>query len=459
VNVGECTTRANRPSGRAGVERRGKQRRLAAGPDVDTRRGDRAVARAWTGLESAMVSVANPAGPEVFESGLEVSAAGTLPARDVLRGLGSAQDGLTAGEAQRRLVRYGPNAVSMHRARLLLVLWHQLRSPLLGLLLAAAVASYFVGERGDAVIIGVIVALSVGLGLVNEYRAEKAAEALHSQIHHRTLVVRDGHPVAVDVTALVPGDIVDLRLGEIVPADIRLLRTSGLECDESVLTGESLPVEKNDAPVPGGTPLAELAGCALMGTVVHAGSGRGVVTATGARAQFGGIAAGLGAHQTETQFQVGLRRFLMLLVYVAAALTTSIFVINVVLHRSILDALLFSLAIAVGITPQLLPAVVSMSLAAGSRQMARRKVLVKRLVCIEDLGDIDTLFTDKTGTLTQGRISFIRAVNADGIPPGAPLRWGLTCTEATVGPPQSTPHERGAAPLHSSVSPGGRRGR
>ncbi|HEU4422419.1 MAG TPA: HAD-IC family P-type ATPase [Pilimelia sp.] len=152
----------------------------------------------------------------------------------------------------------------------------------------------------------------------------------------------------------------------------------------------------------------------------------------GARTRFGGIAAGLGGHPVETQFQVGLRRFSMLLVYVAAALTISIFVINVVLHRPILDALLFSLAIAVGITPQLLPAVVSMSLAAGSRQMARRKVLVKRLVCIEDLGDIDTLFTDKTGTLTQGRISFMRAVQVDDTPPDAPLRWGLTCTEAAV---------------------------
>ncbi|MDT5036030.1 MAG: P-type Mg2+ transporter [Micromonosporaceae bacterium] len=370
--------------------------------------------------------------PDVFESGLDVSAAGELGGEQVLRGLGVGPDGLSALEAARRLTRYGPNAVSTHRARLLPVLWHQLRSPLLGLLVVAAVASYFVGERSDAVIIGVIVALSVGLGLVNEYRAEKAAEALHSQIHHRAVALRGGHATPVDVTGLVAGDVVDLRLGDIVPADIRLLGASGLECDESVLTGESLPVAKNTAPVAAGTPLAELTGCALMGTVVHAGSGRGVVTATGALSQFGRIAAGLGTHQTETQFQVGLRRFSMLLVYVAAALTTSIFVINVVLHRPILDALLFSLAIAVGITPQLLPAVVSMSLAAGSRQMAHRKVLVKRLVCIEDLGDVDTLFTDKTGTLTQGRISFMRAISTDDSSPDAPLRWGLACTEATV---------------------------
>ena len=139
-----------------------------------------------------------------------------------------------------------------------------------------------------------------------------------------------------------------------------------------------------------------------MGTVVHAGSGRGVVVATGARTEFGKIAAGLSTHQLDTEFQVGLRKFSMLLVYVAGALTTSIFVINVVLHKPIIDALLFSLAIAVGITPQLLPAVVSTSLAAGSRRMSRRKVLVKRLVCIEDLGNVDVLFTDKTGTLTRG---------------------------------------------------------
>jgi P-type Mg2+ transporter len=307
-----------------------------------------------------MVTMTTAAGPEFSRSGPDGSGAAELPGEEVLRELGVDQDGLDPGEAERRLARYGPNAVSTHRVRLLLVLWRQVRSPLLGLLLAAAIASYFVGQRSDAVIIGVIVALSVGLGFVNEYRAERAADTLHSQIHHQALAIRGGRPVAVDVTALVPGDLVDLRLGDIVPADIRLLRVSGLECDESVLTGESLPVEKATGPVAAGTPLAERSSCALMGTVVHAGSGRGVVTATGARTHFGAIAAGLGAHETHTQFQVGLRRFSLLLVYVAGALTASIFATNLVLHRPILDALLFSLAIAVGITPQLLPAVVSM---------------------------------------------------------------------------------------------------
>jgi P-type Mg2+ transporter len=375
-----------------------------------------------------VTAVAVPA--SATAAGTEVLAAATLPVADVLVQFDVAADaGLTDAEVRRRQARYGPNAVSSHRARLLPVLWHQLRSPLLGLLLAAAVASYFVGERGSAVIIGVIVGLSVGLGFVNEYRAEKAAEALHSQISHRTVVTRAGRPSAVDVTTLVPGDLVELRLGDIVPADLRLMEVTGLECDESVLTGESLPVDKNTEPVAAGTALAELTGCALMGTVVHAGSARGIVVATGAGSEFGAIAAGLGSHQLDTEFQVGLRKFSMLLVYVAGALTTSIFAVNVVLHRPIIDALLFSLAIAVGITPQLLPAVVSTSLAAGSRRMARRKVLVKRLVCIEDLGDVEVLFTDKTGTLTRGSIDYVRAVPSGGHEAADVLRWGLLCTD------------------------------
>jgi P-type Mg2+ transporter len=384
-----------------------------------------------------------------------VVAAAARPAADVLRELGGSDRGLSSAEVARRQQTYGPNAVSSHRARLLPVLLHQLRSPLLGLLLAAALASYLVGERGAAAIIGVIVGLSVGLGLVNEYRAEKAAEALHSQIHHRTAVTRDGQPSTVDVTALVPGDLVELRLGDIVPADLRLLWTADLECDESILTGESLPAQKHTEPVPAGSPLAELSGCALMGTVVHAGTASAVVVATAARTEFGAIAAGLGTRQLDTSFQLGLRRFSMLLVYVAGALTTSVFAINVALHRPVLDALLFSLAIAVGITPQLLPAVVSTSLAAGSRRMSRRKVLVKRLVCIEDLGDVEVLFTDKTGTLTLGRIDFVRAVPASGNDPEPVLRWGLLCTEDAVGGnPLDQALWRSAAATGRTAAPG-----
>ena len=378
------------------------------------------------------VAVSGRAEGTAVPSPLAVAEAAALGADDVLARLRTGTGGLPADEAARRLRVIGPNAVRSHRVRVLSVLASQLRSPLLLLLAATAIASAFLGQRSDAVIIGVILLASVGLGFANEYKAAKTAEALHSSIHHRCVVLRDGHPRTTDVTETVPGDVVDLQLGEVVPADLRLLATAGLECDESVLTGESLPAEKSAGPVVAGTPLAELRCCALMGTVVQAGSGTGVVVATGKDAEFGRIAVGLGERQPETEFQVGLRKFSMLLVQVAGVLTGAIFIINVALHKPVLDALLFSLAIAVGISPQLLPAVVSTSLAAGSRQLARRKVLVKRLVCIEDLGDVDVLFTDKTGTLTEGSLRFMRSVGPDGTAHDGPLLLGLLCNEAVV---------------------------
>ncbi len=355
-----------------------------------------------------------------------------MPVEKALAALDTSGDGLTAREAAARLAVYGPNAVRSHRARMGTLLWRQVRSPLLALLAVTAIASFFLGERTDAIVIGTILAISVGLSLVNEYRAEKTVQALHERLRHQAVVVRDGAARPVDVVELVPGDVVELRLGQVVPADIRLTSTTALECDESVLTGEPVPAAKSVAPVPAGSGLAELPACALMGTVVRAGAGRGVVVATGGETEFGRIALGLGERMPETEFQAGLRRFSALLVKVAGALTAGIFAVNVILQRPVLDALLFSLAIAVGISPQLLPAVVSTSLAAGSRQLARRKVLVKRLVCIEDLGDIEVLFTDKTGTLTEGRIAFIRALAPDGAASDEPLLLGLVCTEATL---------------------------
>lgn len=251
--------------------------------------------------------------------------AGALTPDDTVAALSVAPDtGLSTADAALRLARWGPNAVSTHKARLWAVLWHQLRSPLLVLLVGASAVSYGLGERSDAVIIGAIVALSVGLGFGNEYRAEKAAEALHDQLRHLAVVLRDGCNGTVDVTELVPGDIVELRLGDVVPADLRLLSVADLECEESLLTGESLPVAKSVAQTSPGTALAELSSCALAGTIVHSGSGRGVVVATGPRTVFGGIAVGLSTHPLDTEFQIGLRRFSMMLVYVGGALTGTI---------------------------------------------------------------------------------------------------------------------------------------
>ena len=234
------------------------------------------------------------------------------------------------------------------------------------------------------------------------------------------------------MTHLVPGDVVHLDVGSIVPADLRLLSVSGLECDESILTGESVPAVKSPVPVAAGTALADLSSCLFMGTVVSEGSADAVVVATGARTQFGVIAMGLGEQQPQTEFQVGLSRFSLLLARVGGVLSLTIFVVNLALGRPLIDAVLFSLAVAVGITPQLLPAVVSTSLATGSRQLAHKKVLVKRLVCIEDLGDIDVLFTDKTGTLTDGHIGFQRAIDPAGRDDDDVFLLGLVCNEAMI---------------------------
>jgi Mg2+-importing ATPase len=362
---------------------------------------------------------------------LPIARAAGRPVAAVLAELGSGENGLTGAEAGRRLTEMGPNAVRTHMASGWSVLVRQLASPILVLLLITAGLSLFLGDATNAIVIGVILLVSVGLGFSNEYRAERAAEALHSRVTHRAVVVRDGSPGEIDVTALVPGDVVHLGIGAIIPADMRVLTAKDLLCDESILTGESLPVAKDPAPVSQDAPLADLTSCLFMGTVLQAGSCTAVVVATGGRAEFGRIALGLGERQPQTEFQLGLKRFSFLLLQVAIGLSSLIFVANLLLHRPVIESLLFSLAIAVGITPQLLPAVVSTSLATGTRQLARRKVLVKRLVCIEDLGDMDILVTDKTGTLTEGRISFTAALPVGaGIGPAELLTLGLLATEA-----------------------------
>ncbi|MBB5828734.1 cation-translocating P-type ATPase [Micromonospora carbonacea] len=372
------------------------------------------------------------------EGWLAATDAAALTVADALAALGGDPQGLTPDEVRRRRDRVGPNAVRTHRVSALAVLARQFRSALLGLLLAAATVSFFVGERTDAVVIGVILAVSVGLGFANEYRAERAGAALHDRVRHVASVVRAGRVETVDVVDLVPGDVVRIGLGQVVPADLRLVEAHRLECDESALTGESTAAVKDTAPVPPGTPPDDLASCALMGTVLRAGSGVGLVVATAGHTAFGRIAVGLGTRHGETEFQQGLRRFSLLLARVAGVLTALIFVINLVLHRPVIDAVLFSLAIAVGITPQLLPAIVTASLAAGTRALAARRVLVKRLVCVEDLGNVEVLFTDKTGTLTDGRLTLAEALGPDGRPVDTPAPPGAAGLPDAAGPLDAT---------------------
>jgi Mg2+-importing ATPase len=361
-----------------------------------------------------------------------LAAVASRPVGEVFDRLGSSEAGLSGTEAEARLRTFGPNVLPARPVTATGILLGQLRNPLLFLLLAAAAVSALTGGVTDAGIIAAIVVLSVGLGFINEYRSARAVAALHGDIHYAALVWRDGRQREVDVSALVPGDVVALRIGDVVPADLRIVRTDQLECDEAVLTGESMAAAKTTDPVAGTDSGVDLPSCAFMGTVVHQGAGRGVVVSTGAATAFGAIAVGLGERQAETAFQLGLRGFSRFLVKVAGVLTVSIFVINVALSRPLLDAFLFSLAIAIGITPQLLPAIVSVSLSTGSRALARKRVLVKRLVTIEDLGNIEVLFTDKTGTLTEGDITLHEALDPAGARATQALLLGLVCNEATM---------------------------
>jgi P-type Mg2+ transporter len=307
---------------------------------------------------------AGSSAPAEKNAHLGLAEAGAEPVGEVFARLASSEAGLARAEAAARLSSFGPNVLPARRVTAFGILLAQLRNPLLLLLLGAAAVSAFTGGVSDSAIIAAIMALSVGLGFVNEFRSARAVAALHGDIRYQALVWRDGQQQPLDVSALVPGDVVALQVGGVIPADLRIIEANQLECDEAVLTGESMPAAKTAQAVASTDSAVDLPSCAFNRTVVHQGAG-GIVVSTGSATAFGAIAVGLGERQAETAFQVGLRDFSGFLVRVAGVLTISIFVINVALSRPLIDAFLFSLAIAIGITPQLLPAIVSVSLSTG----------------------------------------------------------------------------------------------
>jgi Mg2+-importing ATPase len=372
----------------------------------------------------------------------DVDRAAALEPDAALLALGAKRGGLTSEEAAVVLARAGANELGRSGRTFVAVLISQVRSPLLGLLFVAAAVSIGVGERTSGGIILAIVALSVGLGFFNEYRSEQTLASLRERTGRRATALRDGSPVELPAAELVPGDVCLLQIGDVIPADLRLLDVSELTVDEATLSGEPYPIEKQIGAVD------EAAGavhtnCAYMGTIVRSGRGVGVVAATGMQTRLGGVAGGLQEHQPPTAFQRGLTSFAGLIARVTGVLTISIFVINAVLGHPLLDSLLFSLAIAVGLTPQLLPAIVTVSLSTGARRMAQKAVLVKRLVSIEDLGDADVLFTDKTGTLTEGEIRYREAVGPTGAVRQDLNLQGLFCSELDF--------EHGGAPLGNTL--------
>jgi Mg2+-importing ATPase len=291
------------------------------------------------------------------------------------------------------------------------------------MLVAAAIISIYLHDSIDAVIILVIVLAGGLLGFFQERGAAGAVEKLMSLVEAKAKVLRDGAPVDSPLAGVVPGDVVLLSAGATAPGDCLLLESRDLFADEATLTGETFPAEKSVSILPADTPLAKRTNVVFLGTHIVSGSASALVVAIGKDTQFGQVSERLKLRPPETDFERGIRRFGYLLMEVTLLLVICIFAFNVYLHRPVLDSFLFSLALAVGLTPQLLPAIVSINLAAGAKRMAARKVIVKRLSSIENFGSMNILCTDKTGTLTEGEVTLQAVTDLDGKESSA----GLLC--------------------------------
>jgi Mg2+-importing ATPase len=338
-----------------------------------------------------------------------------LSTGQALEQLGTSAKGLSTAEALIRIKRYeGSRLVPKKRTDTFTLLLGQFSSPIVLMLVAAAIISVFLHDSTDAVIILAIVLASGLLGFWQERGAAGAVEKLLSLVEVKAKVLREGAPVDLPLSDIVPGDVVLLSAGATAPGDCLVLESRDLFADEATLTGETFPAEKSVAVLPAETPLAKRTNFVFLGTHVVSGSATALVVATGKDTEFGKVSERLKLRPPETDFERGIRRFGYLLMEVTLLLVICIFAFNVYLHRPVLDSFLFSLALAVGLTPQLLPAIVSINLASGARRMAEKKVIVKRLSSIENFGSMNVLCTDKTGTLTEGEVTLQSVTDLEG---------------------------------------------
>jgi Mg2+-importing ATPase len=324
--------------------------------------------------------------------------------------------GLTPQEAAARLDQFGPNepTATQHHS-LLSDFLHAFSNPLVLILVIAAIISGFMGEAADAGIIGIIVLLSAAIDVTQSYRSQSAMERLRDQVAPTASVLRGGEWKEIRRHDVVPGDIVRLSAGDLVPADARLLEARDLYVQQAALTGESLPCEKEATGEPA-SPKAEARNMVFLGTSVVSGTATAEVVATGPRTAFGDIAARLAARPEETAFDRGLRNFSQLLARTVLFLVIFLIVASILRHRDAFQSLLFAVALAVGLTPEFLPMITSVTLSKGAVAMARKKVIVKHLSAIQNLGSLDVLCSDKTGTLTAGTMSLDRSLDPFGNP-------------------------------------------
>lgn len=340
-----------------------------------------------------------------------------LPVNDVLAKLNTSQSGLTSSQAEEHLQTYGYNEVARKERKTAAIKFLLLfKNPLILILLLAGMISGLLGEIVNSIIIVTIVLMSVILNFLQESKAEKAAEELRERVATTVTVTREGTQHEIKLSEVVPGDIVRLSAGDIVPADSRLISSKDFFIDQSALTGESFPVEKTASPLSPQcvSTVTDWSNYLFMGTSVVSGSGTAVVVKTGSYTEYGKIVKKIVERRPETEFEKGLKRFGYMIMEVTFLLVIFVFFINALYRRGVLESLLFAVALAVGLTPELLPVILSINLSKGALGMSRKGVIVKRLSSIQNFGNMDILCTDKTGTLTENKVTLMLHVDMEG---------------------------------------------
>ena len=338
-----------------------------------------------------------------------------LPTETLLEQLHSSPQGLTTSESQKRLIQYGANSLKQKRkSHTFSLLLNQFKSPIILILMGAAILSSFLGDIINSLIILAIVLFSGLLGFWQERGAADAIAKLLAMVEVKARILRDGKLKDIPLDEVVPGDIVQVSAGDNIPGDCLILESQTLSIDEATLTGETYPVAKNVGVLPTETGLSQRTNSLLIGTHVVSGSATAVVVHTGKMTEFGKISERLKLRPPETEFETGIRKFGYFLLEITLTLVALIFAANVYLQRPVLDSFMFSLALAVGLTPQLLPVIVSINLAHGAKQMAKKQVIVKHLPAIENFGSMNVLCSDKTGTLTDGQVNIKSALDVNG---------------------------------------------
>ncbi|MFB3925468.1 MAG: magnesium-translocating P-type ATPase [Syntrophales bacterium] len=345
----------------------------------------------------------------------EVSRFWQLPIATLLERLNSSPEGLSSADASARLIHFGPNLIHGEQKRaLLLQFLAKFRNPLVIILLIASAFSAFTGDVTSFFIISAVVIMSVTIDFVQEYQAGEAAERLRQSVAVRGQVLRDGKLLEILLADMVPGDVTFLAAGNIIPCDGRVLEAKDFFVNQALLTGESFPVEKSPGELPEETDILSAGNTVLLGTSVISGTARVIVCRTGQNTELGKISDTLLAKAPPTAFEQGTRHFGLLIMRMTILLVLFVLLVNAFFHRPWLESFLFAVALAVGLTPELLPMVVSVTLSRGALRMAADKVIIKRLAAIHNLGSMDVFCTDKTGTLTEARIHLERHMGPSG---------------------------------------------